>query len=438
MTRQPMTAAVLALAAGCVLAACTTTDDEPVCTKQAGQICTFMGTGKAGLGTDGVPPLDVRLYLPQDLSFGPGEMPFVMDWNNHRVRTLDASGNVKTVVGTGELGDAPDGAATATRLNHPTHVTFDPSGMMIMSAWHNSKVMKVDLANNTIKVVCGVGKRAFGGDGGPAHEAIVDLPVATVFDSKGRMIISDEANQRIRRVDENGIIDTIVGPDKSWLAPSLVWKCDTAGQDYDTCKACKIEEKDDPKCEDVPIPQRPRPQGFEGDGGPGTKARLYMPYSQSAPPSGRIAMGPDDTIYIADTGNSRVRALGTDGIIRTVAGSGPNTYDATFKGGYAGDGGPATKALLAKPVDVEVAADGTLFIADTQNSCVRRVKPDGIIDTVAGQCGKKGYGGDTGPATDAQLNRPYGLTLSPAGDLYIADTHNHRIRVVYGVIPAKP
>jgi sugar lactone lactonase YvrE len=120
-----------------------------------------------------------------------------------------------------------------------------------------------------------------------------------------------------------------------------------------------------------------------------------------------------------------------DGTVETVAGSGPDTFDRNFKGGYEGDGGPATEALLKNPTDVAVTKDGVLFIADTHNSCVRKVE-DGEISTVAGVCGERGYDGDGGPADEALLNRPYGIALGPEGNLYIADTHNHRIRVVYG------
>jgi sugar lactone lactonase YvrE len=120
-----------------------------------------------------------------------------------------------------------------------------------------------------------------------------------------------------------------------------------------------------------------------------------------------------------------------DGTVETVAGSGPDEFDRDFKGGAEGDGGEATKALLKSPVDVAVSPDGDLFIADTHNSCIRMVR-DGEISTVAGVCGERGYEGDRGPATEALLNRPYGIALSAEGDLYIADTHNHRVRVVFG------
>jgi sugar lactone lactonase YvrE len=174
-----------------------------------------------------------------------------------------------------------------------------------------------------------------------------------------------------------------------------------------------------------------KPQGFAGDGGPGTEAVIFQPFSQSAAPAGRMEMGPDGTLYFCDTGNHRVRTFSEDDTVDTVAGSGPDEFDRSFLGGYEGDGGPATEALLKSPNDVAVAKNGDLYIADTANSCIRKVDSDGIITTVAGLCGEEGHEGDGGPATEALLDQPYGVSLDSDGNLYIADTHNHVVRVVY-------
>jgi sugar lactone lactonase YvrE len=419
----------------------TGTDRNP-CNK-SGVICTYMGNGEAGLGRDGVAPLEVSLYLPQDLTLAEDGTPFVLDWNNHRVRTL-RDNKVKTIIGTGELGDAPDGPALDASLNHPTHIAIDPEDRLIMSAWHNSKVMRYDPVTKDIEALCGTGARDYGGDGGPAKDAILDLPVATAFDSRGRMLIMDQANQRIRRIEDNGTIQTVVGPDASYRPVPAGYERVCADEDDETtCRLCLPDEDADMDAGSDPFAgsdasadagvgcSPAKPQGFAGDGRPGTEAVMYQPFSQSAPPAGRMEMGPDDTLYFCDTGNQRVRVYDKDGKVRTVAGSGPDEYDPDFAGGYDGDGGPATEALLKRPTDVAVAPDGTFYIADTFNSCIRRVDTDGIIDTVAGQCGTNGYRGDEGPANEGLLNRPYGIALDKDGNLFIADTHNHRIRVVH-------
>jgi hypothetical protein len=405
--------------------------EEAHCDAADGVICTYVGNGVAGLGEDGQKPLEVSLYLPQDLSFSDDGQPYILDWNNHRVRTV-VDGAVQTVIGTGELGDAPDGPALKASLNHPTHITFDPEGNIILSAWHNSKVMRYDVVKETLTTLCGDGQRNFGGDGGPATKAILDLPVATGFDSQERLVIMDQANQRIRRIEDDGTIQTIVGPDGKFLPvpEGYTQVCSTDPMtEIETCKLCDtMQAETDPAM----CPGR-KPQSFGGDGGPGTEAFMYQPFSQSAPPAGRMEFAPDGTLYFCDTGNHRIRALSKDGDVRTVAGSGPDEFDREFEGGYDGDGGKATKALLQRPTDVAVGKGGTLFIADTLNSCIRKVDADGIIETVAGRCTERGDDGDNGPATEASLDRPYGIALDGEGNLYIADTHNHRVRVVYGV-----
>ena len=346
-------------------------------------ITAFVGTGQAGLGDEGLDPLASELYLPQDLTFGPDDRPYILDWNNHRVRVIDA-GVMRTLIGTGQLGDAPDGPALAASLNHPTHISFDPLGRLIMSAWHNSKIMRYDFSSGRIESICGNGSRTYGGDGGPANRSQLNLPSATAFDPAGRMYISDQENQRIRMVDLHGVMTTVAGTGSS---------------------------------------------GFSGDGGPASAAHIFAPEGQSAPPTSRIATDYLGNLYLADTFNNRIRMVDLDGIITTVAGPGRERVDPNY--GVFGDGGPATQGKLLWPCDIAIGSAGTLFIADTFNNCIRMVDRAGIITTVAGQCGMLGYMGDGGYATEALLNRPYGIALDKEDNLYIADTHNHLIRVFH-------
>ena len=235
--------------------------------------------------------------------------------------------------------------------------------------------------------MCGTGKRGFAGNGGPAAMATLDLPVAIVFDAAGNLLIADQANQMIRRVDRaTDVITTIAG----------VGRC----ADSVNPNPCVIN-----------------------DGGPATAAGFHFPIGQAARPGGRIALAADGTIYVADTDNFRVRRIDPAGVITTFAGTGV--------WGFAGDGGPAAAAQVGRVADVAIAADGRLFVADSDNDCVRVVTPDGIIATFAGICGQPGFSGDNGPATAAQLDNPAGVEIGRQGEIYIADTHNQRIRVVY-------
>ncbi|GBD25818.1 Virginiamycin B lyase [bacterium HR30] len=338
-------------------------------------IRTIAGNGMAGYDGDGRDPLATAFYLPQDLTVGPDRLLYLVDWNNHRLRRI-RNGVVETIAGTGELGDAQDGDALYTKFNHPTNVAFDRQGRLLVAAWHNSLVKRLDFATGRVENVAGTGARAFGGDGGPANEAKLDLPSSIACDSKGNILVSDQANYRIRLIDPDGIIRTICGTS----------------------------------------------EGYSGDGGPAILAQLRAPRGQSAPPAGRIAIDALDQIYIADTGNHVIRFIDTDGIIHTIAGT-------AGKPGYSGDGGPATQAQLNTPSDVAVARDGSVYVADTMNSVIRRIRPDGVIETVAGT-GEQGFAGDGGPATSARLDRPYGVEVAPNGHVFIADTHNHRFRVV--------
>jgi DNA-binding beta-propeller fold protein YncE len=226
----------------------------------------------------------------------------------------------------------------------------------------------------------------------------------------GGLLVTDQGNQVIRKIDiATGIIDHFAG------------QCviDIDGQ-CDAPVACPESHKlacDPAQCA---YPCRP---GFAGDEGTVDRLRLGLAFGASAPPTGKLAVGPDGTVVIADPGNQRVRAIRRDGRVETVAGGGLTRSDGTA----------ATQTRFEYPIDVAVAPDGTLYVADMLDNCVRRVDPeDGLVYTLAGQCGAdRDFSGDGGPATAARLDTPMGLALEPGGGrLLIADGHNNRIRAV--------
>jgi sugar lactone lactonase YvrE len=397
------------------LAGCGPTPEEPLPTCDAvGDICTIAGTGIAGFGGDGGPATKADLYLPMDFNIGPDQQGYVIDWNNHRVRriTLDGS-SIVTVAGKGELGDeTAEGVELETSFNHPTSGAFDPQGRLVIAAWHNSRLKRLNVATGELVNICGTGKRAYTGDGGPADKADLDLPTAVAFDPDGVLYFMDQANQMIRRVDADNqvtrvagrcVIGTCVEGEMPVECPgSLRVACGSA-ENPDACKgACTA--------------------AFAGDGGLATDARIAQPVGQAADPGGRITFDAEGTLYFADTRNHRLRKVAKDGTISTVAGTGTS--------GYSGDGGPATEAKISKPIDLEFGPDGRLYFTDMGNSCVRAIATDGIISTVAGTCGKRGVDGDGGPATAAKMDHPYGLAFDRDGNLWVADTENSKIRKV--------
>lgn len=388
-----------------------------------GDITTIAGAGlqatqPSDANSDGVtdPPIAHAQALfdtPMDAVVGSGGNLFIIDWNGHKVRKLMPDGMVAFVVGTGVEGDAcerprSDGTCplVASELNHMTDITFDSMGRMVIAAWHNAKIKVADMTADALRDTCGNGTRRFAGDGGPCLDATgaslvsFDLPSSVVFDSAGNLLIADQANQVIRRVGTDGMVKTVAG-----------------------------------NCPSTPGFGCPLGQGYTGDGGPATAATLRNNLGQGADPQGKIALDAMGNLYIADTGNHVVRKVvpGADGILGDgdAAEEIITTFAGTGTAGYSGDGGPATAAMLKEPHDVAVAADGSILIADTGNSCIRRVATDGTISTAAGRCGTPGaFAGDGGPAAEASLNRPYGVAADAQGNIYIADTKNNRIREV--------
>jgi len=278
------------------------------------------------------------------------------------------SDEIQTIAGTGAPGYSGDGGAAKTaRLNVPYNMAIAPDGSLYFVDTENHRVRRID-SEGVITTVAGTGVSGYSGDGGDALSARLSGPWGVALGVDGSLYIADAYNHRIRHVDPQGIIRTVAGTGV---------------------------------------------EGYSGDGGPATQARLNRPLE--------VLVGEDGSLYIADRSNDRVRQVLPDGNIITLAGTGV--------AGFSGDGGPATLAHLNKPSAMAFASDGGLYVSDAFNNRIRHVGVSGQISTVAGS-GQRGYSGDGGPAKEAWLNFPHGIRVGTDGSLYIADYGNARVRRV--------
>ncbi|MBL0217834.1 MAG: hypothetical protein IPQ07_28640 [Myxococcales bacterium] len=385
---------------------------------EPGTICTIAGDGKNGYDGDDGPATSARMSLPQDTLKAKDGTLYILDWNNHRVRSLPGDGTIRHVAGRGELGGTLDDPANDD-LNHPTGLLMDASGTkLVIAAWHNSKLRTIDLTTNQITDQCGDGRRAYFGDGGPALTATLDLPASLAHAPNGDLVVMDQANQVIRKIDASGTITRIAGKCViDAMPPTGGGPCAT-GVDPVACPGGSGKFT----CGAMATCGSPCTPSYAGDEGPALELRMGQPFGQSADPAGRLLYDPAGNLYFADTANQVIRKIDTAGVVHRIAGT-------AGMAGYAGDGGPATAAKLSNPVDLALAPDGTLYFTDVYNHCVRAIAPSGTISTVVGVCGESGYDGDGGAPAAAHLKRPYGIELAD-GVLYVADTGNHVIRSV--------
>jgi streptogramin lyase len=273
--------------------------------------------------------------------------------------------SVTTLLGTGTPG------RSATEVNDPYGLMIGPDGALYFCEVGNQLVRRVDLQARTVSTVAGNGERGYGGDGGPAHEAALNMPHELCFDALGDLYIVERDNHVVRRVDHaTAIISTVAG----------------TGQ-----------------------------PGFGGDGGPATEAQLRQPHS--------IALDRHGGLLICDIGNHRVRRLDlATGTIDTIAGTGDRAPTP--------DGAPLAGTPLYGPRTIVVGPDGSLYLALREGNAIHRIDPAARrIEHLAGN-GAQGYTGDGGPARQAALAGPKGLAYGPDGTLYVADTENHVIRAI--------
>ena len=374
----------------------------------SGTITTFAGTGKSGFSGDGGPATAARLDQPLGVAVDSSGNLYISELLNNRVRKVDTAGTISTVAGVGDSRFGGDGGpATRARLNNPTNVAVDSSGNLYIADSDNNRIRKVD-TSGTITTFAGTGESSFSGDGGMATSARLARPGAVAVDGSGNLYIADSDNNRVRRVDSQGIITTVVTGVHSPRGMAL----DSSGNLYIAeSHGHRIRRVDAMGI--ITTIAGTGASGFSGDGGPAIEARLRLP--------GDVAVDGLGNLYIADSFNQRIRRVDTSGTITTIAGIG--------SGIDSGGTGPATEAALRIPGGVAVDSSGNVYIADTVNGRIRKVDTSGTITTIAGT-GQEGFSGDGGPAGEAQFNWPEGVTVDGAGKVYVADTRNHRVRVL--------
>ena len=327
---------------------------------------------------------------------------YFSDVGNSRIRRIDLTTGVITTVaggGTGALGDG--GPATrATFSTHPMRVTGDRAGNLYVTDAHHARIRKIDATTNTISTVAGCGVEGYSGDDGPAVHAQLASPHGSAVDRHGNIYIADLKNDRIRKVDAaTGIITTVAGngdhgysgddghATEAILASPIAVTCNDYGDLYIADHRNSRIRKVDAATGTITTVAGTGEQDFSGDGGPATHAAISLPRD--------VALDADDTLYIADGANNRIRKVTPDGAIFTVAGTG--------RAEFSGDGYPAHKANLSMPYSIALDSDGNLYVVDTGNYRVRKIDAlTGIITTVAGN-GSYGFSGDGGSAISASL-----------------------------------
>jgi hypothetical protein len=440
-----------------------------------GVVTRIAGTGVGGYSGDSGPALSAQLNGPTGVALDASGNVYIADSNNQRIREVSTSGIITTVAGNGVCcGFSGDGGpAIGAGLYDPTGVAVDAAGNLYIGDTNNQRIRKV-ATTGIIDTVAGNGTGGYSGDGGAATTAELYNPYGVAVDAPGNLYIADSNNLRIRKVNTSGVITTVAGngsccdsgdggaATSAQLSYPYGVALDTAGNLYIADSGNLIRKV---SAGIITTVAGSGGNGFSGDGGAATSAQFRSPEG--------VAVDASGDLYIADSGNARIREVNAAGTIATLVGGATgdgglgvfgyfnqpsgvardkagNTWVAdannnrvrkvaangtmttvagTGTSGFSGDAGPAASAQLNSPQGLVLDASGNLFIADSGNSRIRKVDGSGNITTVAGN-GGYGYKGDGGAATSAQLSYPTGVAVDAAGDLYVADVNNQRIRKV--------
>ena len=345
---------------------------------QAQIINTYAGTGTPDSTGDNGLATSAALNTPYGVASDDAGNVYIADYNNNKIRKIDAAGVITIIAGTGVAGFSGDGfAATAAEIQNPRGIAVDRVGNVYFSDYGNNRIRKITVATGIITTIAGNadGLPAYYGDGGLADTSHVGFPWGLTVDLVGNVYIADQSNCRVRKIDHTtGIISTIGG---TGIA------------------------------------------AFGGDGGLATSAKIQYPVG--------VALDDTGNIYVADYGNNRIRKINTSGIISTIAGS------AVY--GFSGDGGPSNLSKLYYPIGITVDAVNNIYIADLNNNRIRMINTAGIINTIAGN-GTAAFAGDGMLAVDAEINQPTGVAVDTGGRIFIADKDNNRIRYIHSLLHA--
>jgi hypothetical protein len=341
-------------------------------TAHAQIITTVAGSVVNTYTGDGGQATDAGLYNPLGVAVDASGNIYISDTKHHCIRKVDVAGVISTITGNGIAGYSGDnGPAVDAQIDLPSKVAVDASGTIYFVDNANYRLRKIS-TSGIITTIAGNGTNNNSGDGGLAVDAEINACAGLAIDNVGNIYFGDLGKHTIRKINTAGIITTVVGNGLS---------------------------------------------GYMGDGGPATAARLNEPFGIDIDNAGNL--------YIAEYVNNCIRKVSASGIISTLTGF--------ITTGYSGDGGPATNAILNRPVDVIADKYGKLYIADYNNHVIRRIESNGIISTIAGT-GVGGFSGDEGVATAAKLRGPGDVALDAHGSLYITDYTNNRIRKISDVV----
>lgn len=336
---------------------------------RAQNIFTFAGNGFPGFTGDGGNAPYAEMNSARGVALDQAGNLLVADYYNNRVRKITPLGIMSTIAGNGSATHSGDGGpALSASVYGPVDLTVDKAGNIYVVEYYSHCIRKIN-TSGIISTFAGNVVGGYGGDGGPASSSQLYYPSGIAIDTAGIFYISDGGNQRIRKIDKTGTISTVAGNGTA---------------------------------------------GYAGDGGPAINSLISTPRG--------IAVDRKGNVYFAENTNHCIRVISASGMINTFAGT-------AMTSGYTGDGALAVNATFDLPYGVATDSLGSVYIADYGNDCLRKVDTSGIITTVAGN-GNQGFSGDRGPAISARLNGPIDVTVAGNKTIYIADFNNFRVRAI--------